>query len=337
MIKIRVKLFNICTVFIAVFCFIFLSSCNKVRFTSAIIRKGFTSDGRKTNEALGKYVPDSISCIQNQLYSGNTGVGNYMDIYFPSKVIDYKTALPTIVWVHGGAWVAGDKGEVANYCKLLASKGYTVVAINYSLAPEKNYPAPLSDLNDAFRYIIQHAQRLHIDIHQLFLAGDSAGSHIAVQFANMVNVPSYAQAVGIMPVIVSLQLKGLILYCGPYDTKRVNLEGDFGKFIKTVLWAYSGTEDFINNEYFATTSVVDYITDQFPPSFISVGNNDPLASQSKTLAQKLIVNKVVVDTLFFDDDYQPKLEHEYQFKLETDAAKQALERSIKFINERIKN
>lgn len=62
----------------------------------------------------------------------------------------------------------------------------------------------------------------------------------------------------------------------------------------------------------------------FPPSFISSGNGDPLAPQAVALAQKLSQLGVRVDTLFFPQDRQPPLPHEYQFNLDDQARQEAL-------------
>lgn len=51
------------------------------------------------------------------------------DAYFPSTKSSER--LPTIIWVHGGAYVEGDKEGVKEYATLLANEGYVVVAMNY--------------------------------------------------------------------------------------------------------------------------------------------------------------------------------------------------------------
>jgi acetyl esterase/lipase len=96
------------------------------------------------------------------------------------------------------------------------------------------------------------------------------------------------------------------------------------------MWAYFDTKDISENAYAKTASVTNFLTSSFPPTFISAGNNDPLLPQSKLLAEKLSALNVPVDTLFFPENHEPALGHEYQFTLD-DAGKLALERSKKFI------
>ena len=49
------------------------------------------------------------------------------------------------------------KGQIANYARILAGKGYTVVGIDYSIAPRKTYPTPVRQLNTALSYLEQNA------------------------------------------------------------------------------------------------------------------------------------------------------------------------------------
>ena len=77
--------------------------------------------------------------------------------------------------------------------------------------------------------------------------------------------------------------------------------------------------------------VENFLTPGFPPAFISVGNADSLASQSYALADALRREGVRVDALFFARDHRPELPHEYQFYLDTEAARLALARSRQFL------
>lgn len=298
--------------------------------SALLIRYAFNSEAVKVNKALQKYLPENISSIKNQQYRSNDKDG-FLNVYYPSQITNTDSALTTIVWIHGGGWISGCKEQVENYCKILAGKGFTVVAIDYSIAPEKKYPTPVLQTNAALGYLVKNAKRFHINSNRLFLAGDSGGAHIAAQTATCINQPEYANLLGINPSITRLQLLGVILFCGPFNVNEVNMQGSFASFLKTVLWSYSGTKDFLNDNNFKTASVVNYINANFPPAFISVGNADPLASQSYNLASKLSQLNVSIDTLFYDAGHLPKLQHEYQFNLDSEAGNLALQRSVNFI------
>jgi acetyl esterase len=278
--------------------------------------------------ALEKHVPAGVYAELNLHYDPNNSSA-FLDVFYPSKLQKTDKVLPTIVWVHGGSWISGSKNGVANYLKILAARGFTTVGVDYPLAPGETYPAPVREVNAALAYLKQNAQRLHVDQSKLFLAGDSAGAQIATQLANIISDPSYARSVGIAPSIERSQLRGIILYCGVYDAV-------LGHFFKRsgVLWAYFGTKDFMNDPRLEQFSVARQITNNFPPIFLSAGNADVFALQSHFLAEIAEARGVVVDSLFFADDYSPPLWHEYQFYLDTDAGRLAMERSVKFLSDR---
>lgn len=301
--------------------------------SALVIRAAFDKGANTASQALAKHVPPGVSARLNERYDAADPDAR-LDVFYPSEIENGERSLTTVVWVHSGGWISGSKNQIANYLKILAGKGYTVAGVDYSVAPGKTYPTPLRQVNAALAYLGRNAGRLHVDASRIVLAGDSGGAHIAAQVANAVTVPAYAAALGVSPSIGRPQLRAVILYCGGYDLGKINLEGPFGGFMRTVLWSYFGRKDFLAHPLFATASVIDYLTPDFPPAFISVGNADPLAPQSRALAEALAARGVRVDGLFFPDDYAPALAHEYQFNLDIPAGRLALERSLKFLAER---
>jgi acetyl esterase len=294
------------------------------------IRFTFDIGGRAANAALAQHVPANVAARLDE-YVGNAEPATSFDVYFPAEIEGTTRTLPTIVWIHGGGYVSGDKSQVANYLKILAGKGYTTIGVNYALSPRHAYPTALRQVNAALARIVGQAQRLHVDASRIVLAGDSAGAHMAAQLANIITAPDYARQVGIAPALEPTQLAGALLYCGPYDVGVARAGGTIGPFMATTFWSYSGTRNFAANAYFATASVVRHVTPRFPPTFISVGNGDPLLPQSLAFADALAGQGVKVDRLFFAEDHAPALPHEYQFKLDTEGGRLALQRSLAFL------
>lgn len=298
-----------------------------------LIRAQFSKNGHAMMAALEKHVPPGVSQVLDVQYAGN-GRDTQLDVFYPSAIERTQRTLPTIVWIHGGAFIAGDKSEVANYLKILAAKGYTVVGTNYAIAPGAKYPAPIVQTMAALTFLKQHAAQYHIDASRLILAGDSAGAQMAAQVAAMITNPAYAKLVGVAPTADARQLAGTVLNCGPYDAAELGFTGDSAgaKFLRTALWAYTGNKGFKDNRVVAQISVVDYVTPAFPPTYISGGNGDPLTPQGVAMADKLRSLGVRVDGLFFPADYAPPLQHEYQFDLDTDAGQEALAKTLTFLS-----
>ncbi|HUK32369.1 MAG TPA: alpha/beta hydrolase [Vicinamibacterales bacterium] len=241
-------------------------------------------------------------------------------------------ARPAIVWVHGGAFVSGSKSGVANYLKILASRGYTTIAVEYSKGPGVTYPKPIEQVNAALGFVVRHAADLDVDPATILLAGDSAGAHIAGQLALITTDPAYAREVGIVPQLTPAQLTATLLLSGVYDPAALNLGGTYGWFNNAVMCAYSGVRNFRDDDHFKFTSITRYVTGTFPQTFISSGNADPLAPQAVALAGRLHEMGVHVDTLFFPSDQRPRLRHEYQFNLNNAAGQEALRRIWAFLD-----
>ncbi|MEC7118544.1 MAG: alpha/beta hydrolase [Pseudomonadota bacterium] len=292
-----------------------------------VIRHAFDQGAEHISQQLAKHVPAQVESELDLQYDPKDPDA-FLDVFYPSET---TTARPTVIWIHGGAWISGDKSHVRNYLKILAAEGYTTVAVGYSLAPRHQYPVPLHQINQALTYLQQHAQTLQIDPQQLVLAGDSAGAQIAAQVATLTTSPDYAQAVGIVPALRPDQLKGMLLSCGAYDLQMVDYNGSFGVFFDTVMRAYSGTRRYLTDVDFSRVSVLQHVTADFPPSFITAGNADPLAPHSVALAERLVSLGVDTQTLFYPADHQPALEHEYQFNLDIAAGQQALQQMLVFL------
>ena len=62
-----------------------------------------------------------------------------MDIYFPDSGGPWRT----LVYVHGGSWMHGDKSEAAMFARMMTSLDYAVVSLNYRLYPPATWPMML--------------------------------------------------------------------------------------------------------------------------------------------------------------------------------------------------
>ncbi len=298
--------------------------------SAMLIRRAFDTQAEDVSRALERHVPRNVSARIDEHYDPEDHDAR-LDVFYPSAVANTNRLLPAVVWIHGGGWLSGSKRQIANYSRILASRGYTVVGVDYSEAPQSTYPTPVRQVNRALGYLAANAVRLHIDPRRIVLAGDSGGAHIAAQLANAITVPAYAGALGVVPAIDRSSLFGMLLYCGVYDVSAATLDSPSGEFQRTMLWSYSGNSDFMHDPDFATASVLHYVTPDFPPTFISTGNADWLNTQSHAFAAALAAQSVPVDSLFFPPEYSPPLSHEYQFNLDNAAGHLALERSVRFL------
>jgi acetyl esterase/lipase len=299
--------------------------------SAMVIRSVFTKGGTETAAEMDKHVPDTKLTETLDVSYGDDGADTTMDVFTPASA---DGPLPTIIWIHGGAWISGSKENVDPYMRILAAEGYTTIAVNYTLGPEGFYPKAVHQINDALGYIDEHAAELNVDTTQFVLAGDSAGGQLASQMATLITSTDYAEIMDITPSLTADQVVATVLNCGVYDLAALaELDGIVGWGLKSSMWAYSGTRTWAEDSSGATMSTLNWVTADFPTTYISGGNGDGLTwLQSIPMADRLTELGVDVTTLFWPAPHEPQLPHEYQFHLDMPDAQTALQATIDFLN-----
>lgn len=103
-------------------------------------------------------------------------------LYRPNSNVD----LGLLVFFHGGGWVLGSLDTHDDVCRKLANAmGHAVLSVDYRLAPEHPFPAPVDDCVHALRWAHTHGRELGIDSQRIAVGGDSAGGNLAAVVANM--------------------------------------------------------------------------------------------------------------------------------------------------------
>ena len=105
------------------------------------------------------------------------------DLYLPDTPVAEGERRPAIVIIHGGAWLAGGRSQLAYYARNFARRGYVAFAIEYRRMPRHPFPACLYDCKAAVRWLRIHADDYHIDSTKIAALGGSAGAHLAAFLA----------------------------------------------------------------------------------------------------------------------------------------------------------
>jgi acetyl esterase len=130
---------------------------------------------RRSSAAVALGAPVAGVAVQRLTVEGAAGPLPAR-LYVPEEA----AAGPLLVYFHGGGWVAGDLDTHDEPCRVLAlSAGIRVVSVDYRLAPEHPFPAPVQDALAAFRDCAARAEQLSADPARIGVAGDSAGGHLA--------------------------------------------------------------------------------------------------------------------------------------------------------------
>lgn len=117
---------------------------------------------------------DGLTVSHDQPYGSDPR--NVLDVYAP----DGAVGAPVMVFVHGGGFVRGDKGDVANIGRYAAKHGVIGVTMNYRFAPENTWPSGAEDVAAALSWIRDNIGALGGNPDQIVIAGNSAGAmHVA--------------------------------------------------------------------------------------------------------------------------------------------------------------
>jgi len=256
---------------------------------------------------------------------------NTFDLYAPAA-----GGGPVLFWVHGGGFIGGDKTTIRPIALRLAAKGYTVVSLNYALAPKTHYPAALVQLGEVYEYLRANAPRFGApNLCRLAFGGDSAGAQIALQFVLLQTNPALAEAMHWHPQVPKESIKANVLYCGPYDLAAFAGTGSkvLGFFVQQLGWAYFGHRGWMRAPKARQASVLDHVTAACPPTFLTDGNAFSFEEQGRALCAKLTELGVSVQGLFYGPE-AGELHHDYQFSFDQypQQAEECYQDTLDFLN-----
>jgi acetyl esterase len=188
---------------------------------------------------------------------------------------------PTVVLLHGGGWMFGDIDTYDGFARQLAHRSQMrVLSVDYALAPEHPFPAPLDDCIAAVRWSVSEGSALGIDPKRVALAGDSAGGNLALA------VSLALRDAGSSPV------RGAALMYGVYsldlDTPSAKAYGGGPYFLGTAemkrYWDDYLQKPADRQNPLAVPMLAEL--DGLPPLYIAGCEFDPLRDDSERMAQR---------------------------------------------------
>lgn len=223
-----------------------------------------------------------------------------MDAYLPkNRGINQSAAL---IYIHGGAWITGDKGEgpIEQDLSELLTRGYAVFSINYRLGPLHQFPAQIEDCKCAVRSLRANAAKYQIDARRIGVWGSSAGGHLAALLGTTSGISQLEGYGGYPEQSSAVQAVGT--YFGPADLTT----SDWGFFDKLGFLIVFGT-----SKNWAKASPITYVSKNDAPFFVVGGDRDDRVDvrQPQAMFAKLQAAGVPSELLIVkncDHEFAPK-------------------------------
>lgn len=273
------------------------------------IRKNWAISDARRDEGLK--TPEDIRRFDDIAYGGH-GRENLLDVYVNKTVSGIQ---PTIVNIHGGGWVYGSKEVYQYYCMSLAQRGFTVVNINYRLAPESRFPAAVEDINSVMTFIAEHGTEFFIDKDNLVMVGDSAGGQLVSHYAAILTDPGFARMFDLR--IPDVHVRALGLNCGSYDGKSAALSGS-----KEVFAEYLDIMDSEpSDKLLERIDTLSHITADFPPSFVMSAYCDFLLPAAQPMYDLLKSKGIDCVMKIYGSTDRPDIGHVFHVNCRLDEAK----------------
>ncbi len=188
--------------------------------------------------------------------------------------------LATLIYYHGGGFVIGNLETHDSTCRRLANKSHCqVIAIDYRLAPEHPFPAPIEDGVAAFRHIRDNAAAFGADAARIAVGGDSAGGAIAAVVCQICRDAGPAFQMLIYPATDSSRESA---------SRKAFAEGYFlTKELMDWFWkAYVPAGTDLADLRLSPLLARDFAG--LPPAFVLTAGYDPLRDEGRAYADRLI-------------------------------------------------
>ncbi len=232
-------------------------------------------------------LPEGTKAYRDLEYVKGGHERNKLDLYVPEKS---PGPLPVIVWIHGGAWLSGDKNNPP--ALLFVTRGYAVASINYRLSQHAKWPAQIEDCKAAIRWLRANATKYHLDSEHIGVWGASAGGHLVALLGTAGDVKELEGKGG--NTEQSSRVQAVIDWFGPSDFMTIAGQAPPDSRIDHAA-ADSPEAKLLggriqdNKDKAAKASPVAYVNKKAAPFLIIHGNKDNVVpyAQSVELAEAL--------------------------------------------------
>lgn len=146
-----------------------------------------------------------------------------LDLHVPEGV----ERPPVVLWIHGGAWLMGDRRlppvmwPIGVLFQKIVDAGFAVATLDYRHSKEAPFPAQLHDAKAALRYLRRFADDLGVDAERVIVWGESAGAHLAALVGLTAGQPEWDGDEGVRTG--DTRVAGVVDWYGVHDAENLEL------------------------------------------------------------------------------------------------------------------
>lgn len=240
-------------------------------------------------------IPDTIRAELDLAYAATDNPRQRLDLYLPKSSRGEKP-LPLVVFIHGGAFMAGDKRDgLSMIMPFVASGEYAGASIGYRLSQEAIWPAQIHDCKAAIRWLRANAKKYNIDPDHIGVMGTSAGGHLAAMIGTSGGVVALEGKLG-NHLSVTSKVACVVDQFGPTDF--LALHGENNRSPDTPAAKLIGGPLPDNLEATRSASPITYIAASNPAFLIIHGTKDPVVKVTQSERFFSLLQKAGVDATF---------------------------------------
>ncbi|MFL0582830.1 alpha/beta hydrolase [Solibacillus silvestris] len=249
-----------------------------------ITRENLVEVRKKNQEAIeGMLASTNLNegvSITEKYIPGPKGEPNIrVKIYEPKEK---KEILPGVLFIHGGGYVQGsiEMNEIACH-DLVLEINCVIVSVDYRLAPEHPYPAPVEDCYAALEWFSENAEVLGVDSSNIAVMGASAGGGLTAAVSLLArdrNGPSIAFQMPLYPMLDDRNITP--------SSNEITDEKIFNKKLNQTAWEMYLGDNTDDVSFYAAPARANDLSG-LPPTYTCVGDLDPFRDETIDYAQRL--------------------------------------------------
>jgi len=246
----------------------------------------------RTNQPADRFaLPPAVKVQKDLEYGRANNRALLLDLYLPEN---HDKPLPLIIWIHGGAWMAGSKDDPSPALQF-TREGYALAHVGYRLSQEAKFPAQIQDCKAAVRWLRANTAKYNLDPNRFVAWGGSAGGHLVALLGTTRGVAELEGDDNDLKE--SSRVQAVVDWCGPTDFLHI---GDAESDI-----AHNGPDSpgsrliggplLDNKDRASKASPVAYVSKDAPPFLIMHGDRDRTVPFSQSELLYAALKKAGVD------------------------------------------